>query len=265
MADQENNNTETSSDQASAQQDQEAQLLDGLTVLARDGNEQETPFGEALGGTHQDVDDGGYENLQSDVRIVDDRGVALIDENGFKSESNEVERNGNDSGVIVPPNPSDSEGHKDPVPFIDQPLPAAEIDFNQGSEGNDDGSATPESEDEILGDGAQNLSLDAGISDPASPEVPVTPVGETPPPDTFVPPAVAQQPPTTKSPQGDSDSDNDTDTDTDTDTKRIIKLNDTETTKILSCLGEIGEGRKWPVAEGEDTLDSPESIWSAGL
>ena len=82
----ENNQTETSNDGASTQQEtehnQDAQLLDDLTVLARDDSGQDATPGETLGGASDGVDDGGYENLQSDVRLVDDNRVGLQVEGG---------------------------------------------------------------------------------------------------------------------------------------------------------------------------------------
>ncbi|MDI1293829.1 MAG: hypothetical protein PSV18_13940, partial [Methylobacter sp.] len=170
----ENNNTETSSDGSTTQQgtedNQDAQLLDDLTVLSRDESEPETARGEALSGTSVSIDDGGYENLQSSISLDGDRKAAQVDEGDIRKDSLNIDRSVVDVGVEVPPNPSDSEGHKDPVPFLDQPLPAAEIDFNQQPQ-------EPSDEPSV-----SLLPEVADIFNPATPATPAAAVADSTPP-----------------------------------------------------------------------------------
>ena len=111
------------------QPNQDAIQLDDLTVLSR-GQTQESPDDtEKVVEAPPNEDDSGYENIQSSD-LSDYRKATEAEITGTaKLNSADIDRSGYSDGVDVPGIENGSLGQQIPVPLIDQPLPAAEVQF----------------------------------------------------------------------------------------------------------------------------------------
>ena len=109
--------------------DQEAQILDDLTVLSREEADDSSEIDDTFTAPER-TDGSGNENIQTDSR-QNDSTVATVSVEGKKTEETiEIASQEETSEVSIPELNTDSEGGQDPVPPVEQPLPAAEVIFD---------------------------------------------------------------------------------------------------------------------------------------
>ena len=115
---------------------QDAIQLDDLTVLSKVEGGPEGPEDENLTDAPPAADESGNENIQSTQR-QEVEGFAQEEEGGVEQTGFDIGRATGDGDVFVPPISDESAGQQIPVPLIDQPLPQAEVAFdNPGPERN---------------------------------------------------------------------------------------------------------------------------------
>ncbi|MBI4985731.1 MAG: hypothetical protein HZC24_10435, partial [Rhodocyclales bacterium] len=122
------NDTHANPDTANASTQEDAALLDDLTVLSRGQATQEQEGPEDLTAAPDKAEGDGYENIQTSTRTNEVRDRATGDEDIIRDVGLDVARQNVLGGVQVPGQFSASNGVQDPVPFVDQPLPKANVD-----------------------------------------------------------------------------------------------------------------------------------------